>query len=510
MRRLLPKLVFSSLLLLTFLPACQKEKPNQSQLTLNLEKDLNSLDPHQVRLLREISLTRHLYEGLMRADEKGIPRPALAKSVEHLSPIHLRFHLKESTWNDSSPLTADHFVEAWRTALTRATAAPLVSLMFPIKNAKALFLGDCTPEELGVDALDPLTLDVHFEFPTPFFTELTTLPPFFPKLGEKTNGPYLLKEWKRNEKLVLGKNPCYWDHESVTLDEICFSMIEDPTTEQYLFEKGELCWMGQPLSHTIPPEALTFLKEKISHLPIDGTFWVVCNTQKAPLSDQRVREALSLAIDRETLIAHLLGGGQLPARSPIPPGMKLSSKESQNVAQIEKAQALYQNYLKDGGTSVAITLNYQPQDPFRRLAQYLQQTWQKNLGVTIHLEAMEKQLLNAKEREGKCELSLGEWFADFHHPYAFFNLFEEPGGYLNTAKWDDEPFRVAVKQGLYALDPDEQKKYFAQAEERMAQQLPVIPLYHHSFDYIKGDAIEDVVLSPLGCADFKKARRHHR
>jgi oligopeptide transport system substrate-binding protein len=495
-------------MLLTCLPACQNEKPKENTpLTLNLEKDLNSLDPHQVRLLREISMTRHIYEGLMRADEQGVAQLAIAQSVERLSPTTFRFHLKKTIWNDGTPLTAKDFVTAWQEALNRQTAAPLASLMFPLKNAKTLYKNGCHPEDLGVKALDPYTLDVELEYPTPFFTELTTLPIFFPKNEERTNGPYLLKEWKRTESLHLAKNPNYWDQEAVTTTALCFSMIEDPQTEHYLFEKGKLCWLGQPLSHNIPIESLSFLKKKVCHLPVDGTFWVVCNTKKTPLNDVRIRKALSYAIDRTSMIQHILGGGQLPANSPIPPGMKLSNFDASGLPLKEEAKRLYQEYLDEGKAPIKLTFNYQPQERFRRIAQFLQQEWEGCLGITINMEAIEKQLLNTKERSGECELSLGEWFADFHHPYAFFNLFEEPGGYLNPAKWEDKTFCMEIKAGLCALNENEQKEHFTLAENRMKEELPVIPLYHHSFDYLKGEEIENVVLSPLGCADFKRVRK---
>lgn len=445
----------------------------------------------------------------MRKDISDQIHPALASSYEQLSPTHYIFHLRPSTWSDGSPLKASHFEEAWKLAIQKSCCAPLANLLFVVKNGQRIYSGELDSSSLGITALDDATLEIFLEKPAPFFLELLAFPLFFPKCANKTNGPFQLKEWQPTEKLVLEKNPHYWNADCVEVERLNFSMITDATTEHFLFNNKELCWLGQPLSHTLPPEELQALAGKVRHLQIDGTFWVICNTSKKPLNDLRLRRALSLCINREEMITHLLGGSQLPASSPIPPAMSPCAKHISNF-NVQEAKHLFAQFMEEQTEPLKLTLNFIPGERTKRIAQYLQQVWQKTLPLTIQLEVLEKQLLNSRERAGSCELSLGEWLADFHHPYAIFYLFEEAKSYLNTCHWDDSIFREELSLGLSSMDPEQQNEHLVKAEMRMIEQLPVLPLFHHSFDYIKEEGIEDVVLMPQGCIDFSRAHRRHR
>ena len=193
--------VWIFLLLLT---ACQpKPSENKTSLSLCISEDVASFDPRLVRAARDLSVMRHLYEGLTRPDSENTATPALAKSIEKSADArHFVFHLREAVWSDGSAVTATDFVRSWKEVKDPQFASPLAYMLDPIKS---------------VTATDTHTLVVHLDAPTPHFLDLVALPIFFPVKGELTNGPFELAEWKPGESLTLAKSGSYWDKEHVFL-----------------------------------------------------------------------------------------------------------------------------------------------------------------------------------------------------------------------------------------------------------------------------------------------------
>lgn len=423
-------------------------------------------------------------------------QPALSERWEWISPQKIHFHLRKAFWENGDEITAQDFERSWKQALVSNEPLPLGQFLFTIKNGKECLKKTLDIQNFGVKALSNHLLEVELESPTPFFLELTTLPLFAPIHDKNTylaSGPYCLKNWKPQESLSLKKNALYWNASKTQTDSIEFSMIEDPTTEFSLFQKGELDWLGQPLSHEIPTEELEALKKNhlVQSAPVDGTLWIVCNTEKEPLNSPLLRRALSQAIDRQEIITHLLQGSQKPAFSPVPPSMGLDFVVTSPQTS-HSAKELMQAFIQSHGPIPSLTLSFAPTARQMKIAQYLQQCWNQELGLNIKLETLEKNLLNAKEREGKLELSIGEWIADFHHPMAFLTLFEEKNGYLNASHWESKDYKNLVKE-----------EKFVEAHQMLADQLPVIPVYHFSFDYVLSPSkIRRVSLSPLGIPDL--------
>lgn len=507
--------------------SCEKAANRQTMqvLQLNLVDDPVALDPRMVRSLKDLTLVKQLFEGLMRLDAGGTPQPAIAEKVT-LSEDDLTytFHLRTTSWSNLEPLTAFDFEYAWKEALDPQFASDYAYMLYPIKNAQCAREGKCSPDLVGVSALDDQTLVVQLRAPTPYFLELVAFPTYFPthqKDGEDLsvvcNGPFCLKEWLPQQKITLIKNPSYWDKQAVSLDQIVFSIIPDNHTESYLFEKEELDWLGPPMSNTIFTEVANKMRKegKLNSYPIAGTYWFKFNTLKSPFHLVKVRKAFSYALNRHDIILHILQGDQSPATGPLPPSMSLHHGPYFEDGNPVAAKELLEQALQENGwtreTFPKIILNYPPNDGHTKIAAYVQQQWSQVLGIDVELQSVENQLYLRNSCEGRYQVGSGEWIADYNDPLAFLELFKEcsdavTGDGMNDTHWHNPTFCSLLESSLTERDLDRRKQLLHQAEQILVEEMPIAPLFHYTRDYVKKPYVKDVLLSPLGIVDFKTTR----
>lgn len=527
--------IFISLLLLSLASSCEQKKTIETSSTtptdlaeehvtplvhtqtlrLNLPDDPTSFDPRLVRNLRDLTLVKQIYEGLMRNDVNGTLQPALAEKIEISEDQRTyTFTLKTSYWSNGAPLTAHDFKNAWTRVLEPSFASDYSFLLYPIKNAQAIREGKQSSQTVGIFAPDDHTLIVELHTPTPYFLEMTAFPTFYPVSEDGTgrlltNGPFKLKEWIPQTQLVLEKNPMYWDASTVSLDEMNFSIISDNLTEYYLFEKGELDWVGQPISANLPSDLIGKLKEsqKLDSYNIAGTFWVRFNTRSNIFANTNIRKAFSLAINRRELIAHILQGNQMPATGPVPPCMSLQSQPYFEDGNVEEARLLFQRGLYELGLTddalPEITYHYSQSERGHKIAQLLQEQWKRAFTLPIHIQALELHVYRQKIKEGSFQFGSGEWIADFNDPLAFLERFKYA---QNETSWKNDKYTFLLDAALSMVDSEKRQDLLRQAESLLVDEMPIAPLYHYAFDYAKKESVKDVVLSPLGIADFKYAK----
>ncbi len=517
----------TSLLALTSCECIKPEKPSQT-LRLNLADDPVSLDPRVVRSLKDLTVVKQLFDGLMRMDAKGMPTPAIAESITVSDDLlTYTFQLREAFWTNGDPVTAHDFEYAWTTVLNPDFATDYSYMLYPIKNAKLAREGKCAPDAVGVAALDDRTLVVQLEAPTPYFLELTAFPTYFPvnhMIDSKLemwaqppceqfvcNGPFKVKYWNPQSELQLAKNETYWDQSSVRLNALQFSVIADNNTEHYLYEKNSLDWLGQPISNNIATELIGKV-EGLDSFTVAGTFWLKFNTEQAPFDQAGVRRAFSYALNRGEIIQHILQGNQAVATGPLPPSMQVQDGVYFADGDRERARQCLEEVLKDKGwtreTFPKIVLNYPPTERNTKIVQLVQQQWKQALGIEVVLEAVENQLYRRNVREGLYQVGTADWIADFNDPLAFLELFKfrkQDGNGMNDTGWYDENFYMLLDASLTETDGVKRKGLLNEAEKILVEAMPVAPIYHYAFDYIKKSYVKDVVLSPLGTADFKCA-----
>lgn len=496
------------------------------ELRLSISDDPATIDPRVARDLNSITAIRMLFEGLMRPSLDGSLQPGIAESVEVSEDLkRYVFHLREAYWSNGDSVTAHDFEYAWKTILTPSFPAPNAYQLYLIKGARDAKEGKKSLTDVGIDAVNAKTLIVELEESCPYFLELTAFHAFFPvnrKLDEQKsrwsedaiqevigNGPFSIHQWKRHNLFAVKKNPLYWDCEQVKLDSIKIYVLEENTALQ-LFESGGLEWAGSPLS-LIPADAVPTLKQngQLEIALATGTQWLRFNTAKSPLDHSKIRKALSYAIDRNAIVANITQGNQIPATGIVPPQLGICQEPYFADHNVELAKQLFMEALEELELSnevfPVIQLQYPTNDRSHKIAQALQQQWQTILPIEVKLLSTEGKVLYSNVSQGDYQIALGSWFADFRDPMNFLEIFKSRMQPTNSTQWEDQNYTGLLEASSKEKDPSRRRLLLNQAESVLMEQMPVAPLFHYTFTYVKKPGVNGVLVSDLGFMDFKYA-----
>lgn len=488
--------------------------PQKESSTLRIASpvDPSSLDPRMARDRQTIIMVRLLFSGLTWLNARGDVEPELAQSIE-VSPdgYFYRIVLKKTVWSDGVPVTAHDFVYSWKSMLDARRAAPNASQLFWIKNAKAAFEGKVAPEEIGLKALSDQELKVELDHPCPFFEKVLATPAFlavqmrFDQAGGAigkdgafpTNGPFRLQKWVPQTCLELMRNKNYVFAEKISQDRMHIAVVEDATALN-MFEANELDWAGLSMG-TIPPDAIGALKEeKLLHvLPAAGTAFLRVNVTRSPLSDVRLRRACSLSIDRQAIVEHILQGGQLPAVGLVPPCLFQRRKGEPD--SLEMARQLLSDYCTDHGCKaeeISISILFGVDGRSLKVATAVQQDLMSKLHINVQLQPCESQHFFSKISKLDYDVALGSWYADYVDPHSFYAVFERAANGTNNTGWESQEYQALLAQS--SLTKENREVVFEKMEQLLAAELPIIPLYHGSFNYVMSPAASKMYLSPLG------------
>ncbi len=520
------------LLLLALMTSCQKQADVPVQaLRINIELEPATFDPRKARDLNAVTICRMLFEGLTRVSQNGSPELAAAKDVE-ISEDGLQyvFTLREAYWSNGQPVTSTDFAESWRTILDPQFPTDIAYQLYPIKNGRLIKQGDLIGDSLGIQTPDPFTLVVNLEQPTPHFLELCAMSSFLPVphriaiensdwcLDPQTfvgNGPFLLKAWEHADQIRVIKNPTYWDEKRVFLQAIDLMMVSG-STEIRMFEESKLDWAGSPLS-TLPADAIPSLREagQLKVNPLSGTYFYRVNTndlvqgKKNPLSHPLFRKALATTIDRESIVKHLLQGGQAPARSLVPPEMGLIGSGYFYEGNGESARRLLADALMDLDlnleTMEPIVISFSASDRNMAISQAVQKQWEERLGIPVDLKPMEAKVFFQSVKDRNVQLAVGSWIADFNDPINFLEVFKYRDGSTNNTGWQHPKYIDLLNRSGLCRDQDERKQLMRQAEEILMDEMPIIPIFHYAINYLEREGVKDVALSPIGQIDFRWA-----
>lgn len=517
---------------LVLLAGCKNSSSlsNGQCIRINIGADPQTLDPRKARDLTSITLMNMFFEGLMRNSKKGELEPALAESVEVSSDgLQYRFHLRKSFWSNGDPVTSFDFAESWRSVLDPQFPSDIAYQLYGIKNAKKAKQGEISLSEVGILTPDAQTLIVDLENPIPYFLQLVSMSSFFPvshKIASGNsnwscdpatyvcNGPFLLKKWKHSDVIEAVKNQKYWQEEQVHLAKIDLFMMS-PDTEIQMFEEKNLDWAGSPLS-TIPVDAIQHLKEKegLFISPFFGTYFFRVNTsetiqgKKNALSCPSFRRALALSLNREAITKNVLQGGKIPARGLVPPEMNLSEK---GYFQDDVSQA--RSLLTDALLKLDLTLDkleptrlsFASSERNALIAQAVQKQWEDALGIRIELEAVEPKTYFKMNANKEFQLAAGSWTADFNDPINFLEVFKFKEASTNNTNWENSKYTDLLNQSAFCRNAEERSGLLREAEEVLMEQMPIIPIFQYTLNYLQNPDLEDVVLSPLGKIDFRWA-----
>ncbi|MEE4175145.1 MAG: peptide ABC transporter substrate-binding protein [Xanthomonadales bacterium] len=471
----------------------------------------DSLDIHQAQGLAALQVLRDLHEGLVTFDAGGELIGGAAERWEvDGSGTRYRFTLRPGLrWSNGDALEADHFVLGWRAAVAPATQARTASLLAPVAGARAIIAGRQDPDSLGIHALDGRTLEIVLEQPTPWFPELLAHPVSFalhPRAGEEVlerpvSGPYRLLEAVPRSHLALEKNPAWHGAASVALDRIDYLPIEDPGAELSRFRAGEI-----HITETIPPGRHDWLAENLPEslriAPYVGSFWLGLNLSRPPLAEAPdLRRALSLAIDRETLTRVVMGAGEVPAWTVVPPGLpgyRPPRDPAESLSKPEREARARELYARAGygdGRPLRLQLRFNTSAQHRRMAVAVAAMWKQVLGVSTELLHEEWKVFVNNRRQGLLTQAFrGGWIADYADPVSFLDLFRG-GEALNNTFYADEAYDRLLDQAA-GYSGGQRLELLQQAETLLLRDTPVIPLYYYVSRHLVDPRVRGYVDNP--------------
>ena len=294
-----------------------------------------SIDPQKLESLYANNIALDLFESLVNVGPNGEAVPGVATHWDTKDGITHVFHLRHNAkWSDGTAVTAQDFVYGWQRAVDPATAGKYSWYVAAagILNAQAIIDGKQAPETLGIKAIDDYTLEVTLDAPKAFLPVIVTRPTLYPaprhvieKYGDKwtqpghmvSNGAYQLKEWTVNERIVLTRNPHYWDNAKTSINNVVYLPLKSQTTVLKRYLANEINYTFQ-----IPVDRFKQLeKERPNEVKVSpqlSFFYYGINSKRPPFDDIRVRKALSYAVDRDKITKVVLGQGELPAYAIIP------------------------------------------------------------------------------------------------------------------------------------------------------------------------------------------------
>jgi len=457
-----------------------------------------TLDPAIITGQPEGRIVNSLFEGLTTFNAAGKPGPGMAESWE-ISPDRREytFHLRpEAQWSNGRPLTAEDFVRSWKRTLSPETAASYNYQLFYIRNAQKFAEGGIPDfDQVGVTALDARTLRVTLESPTPFFLDLCATPPLAPVPVEEierdgddwvkpgrivSNGAYLLEIWRINDKIRLRKNPLYWNAENVALNTIDILPISKANVAFNFYASG-LADLSMDKGLT-PPALLDDLRERPDFHAASflGIYFLRFNCAKPPLDDVRLRQALSLAIDKRVITRKITRAGEEPARSFVPPGIAGYVSPEAPDFDPERARALLAAAGFPGGEGFPfVTYLYSEGELNEAIAVELQSMWREQLGIEINLARQEWKVYLNSLSNLDYGIARSSWVGDYPDPNTFLDMFITGGG-NNRTGWSDPAYDALIADATRAADPAARFEILRQAEEVLVDgEMPVCPLFYY-------------------------------
>jgi oligopeptide transport system substrate-binding protein len=462
-----------------------------------------TLDIHHSTGMTEFELEVDLFEGLVQYGPAGEPVPGVADrwTVDD-DGLTYRFHLRpDARWSNDDPVLADDFVYAFRRAVDPATASSYAFILFPIANAERITAGDGAPSSLGIAAPDPHSVVITLRAPTPYFLGLLTHHMAFP-LHHQTleahgdrwtrpgnlvgNGAYRLARWVPQSEITLVRNEHYWDDAAVKLDEVVYVAGEDQSAALRRYRAGEI-----DVCYEAPIDQIDWiarnLKDEWHPAPFLGTYYYGLNLQAAPFKDApKLRQALALAIDRDTLVARITRAGEKPAYSWVPPSIgNFYVQQLPDWASLpqperdRRARALYQEAGYGPDRPLRFELLYNTSENHRRIAIAIAGMWKQVLGAEVSLRNEEWKVYLASRGAKAFQAIRQSWIGDYNDANTFLELFKSDIGDQNSEGYANPRFDALMKQAERTIDLAARARLMENAERILLDDQPLIPIYHY-------------------------------
>ncbi|PGX57712.1 peptide ABC transporter substrate-binding protein [Bacillus anthracis] len=529
MKRKKSHLMVMALVTSLLLTACNN-KENKSDkeakkqvLNVTVSEEIPSLDTAKTMDGTSAHVMQNLFEGLYILNDQDQPIPAVAKSFKRSEDgKKYTFDLrKDAKWSNGDNVTANDFIFAWKRAINHETASQYAYMLFYVKNAKEINKGTMPLDALGVKAINDYKLEVELEQPIPYFLQLLTLPIYLPQhesfLKEQGknyalepsnliyNGPFVLEKWKHEQEFQLKKNATYWDQKKVKLDEINFQIVKDTMTVVNLYEAGDLDRV--PINSQFVDK---YKRSKELHMSSEpGIAMLRFNEQNNALANKKVRQSISLALNKEELVAHFINNGAKPASGLVPAGHineetgKDFRKESGNLSSydLQNAKKIWDEAKKELGVEqVKLEFLTFEQDNAKRMAEYIKGDLEKTLqGLTIQIKQQPFKQKLQLEQTGDYDISMANWGPDYKDPISYLELFTT-GNLNNKMNYSNLHYDELIKKAKtdFVLEPEKRWGALLEAEQVLLEDAAVAPLYQIGSAYVQKDYVKGIEKHQFG------------
>ncbi|WP_409160145.1 oligopeptide ABC transporter substrate-binding protein OppA [Pectobacterium sp. B2J-2] len=475
----------------------------KQELVRNNGAEVSSLDPHKIEGVPESNVSRDLLEGLVISDVNGKTVPGVAERWDNKDFKVWTFHLrKDAKWSDGTPVTAQDFVYSWQRLADPKTASPYASYLQygHLLNIDDIIAGKKSPDMLGVKAIDDHTFEVTLSEAVPYFYKLPVYAAMSPvnkaaieKFGDKWtqpqnwvgNGAYKLKEWVVNEKLVLERNPQYWDNAHTVINKVTYLPISSEVTDVNRYRSGEIDMTYNYLPIELFQKLKKEIPDEVKVYPYLCTYYYEINNQKPPFNDVRVRDALRLGLNQDILTNKVKNQGDIPAYGFVPPyidGFKAQTPEWFTWPQAKRNEEAKKLLAEAGYTAnkpLTLNLLYNTSDLHKKMAIAAASIWKQNIGVEVKLENQEWKTFLSSRHQGSYDIARGGWCADYNEPSTFLNSMLSDSS-SNTAHYKSKEFDALVAKSLQVKTDEERADVYQQAEALLNKDAVIAPVYYYA------------------------------
>ncbi|MDE9452906.1 oligopeptide ABC transporter substrate-binding protein OppA [Xenorhabdus bovienii] len=500
----------------------------KQEVTVNNGVEVASLDPHKVEGAPETAIIRNLLEGLVTTGPDGETVPGVAEKWENQDYKVWTFYLRDNAkWSDGKPVTAHDFVYSWRRLADPKVGSPYTSYLqyTYVQNAEDILKGKKSPEQLGVKALDDHRFQVTLSHPVPYLVDMlshTAMKPVRQDVVEAFdkkwtlpenyigNGAYVLKDWVVNERIVLIRNPQYWNNKETIIEKGTFLPVVSEVSDINRYRSGEIDITNGAITPYLYQKMKRDIPDQLHVSPFLCTFYYEINNRNPLFKDKRVREAIKLSLDRNIIAERIMGQGQIPAYGFTPtyigdggfttnPEWASWTQEQRN----QRAKDLLKEAGFDARNPLKFTLLYNTSDQNKQQAIAAASMWQKNIGAQVTLQNQEWKTSLESRHQGNYDVARATWCGDYNEPSSFLNTLLSDSS-NNTGFYQSAAFDSYLGQALAAKDEAARKVFYQQAEAQLDKDSGLIPVYYRvSVRLIRPTVVGLTGKDPLDYIDFK-------
>lgn len=528
LRKLLSAMAVLSMAI-TILSACGNKNTNDNEskkaypgtaedkaITVNISTEPPDMFSVTMTDTTSFSVLRHIVENLVTLDENDNVIPGVAKdwTVSDDGLVYT-FNLRDDMkWSNGEPVTAHDFVFAWTSLLTPSFASDYAYFGYVFKNGRAYNEGKVSKDELGFKALSDYQLEVTLENPTTYFLDTLAFGVFAP-VNEKAynefgtaygtdadkmvyNGPFKMTSWEHESKIVLEKNPDYYNADNIELEKITLVMINDSNAALNSFKVGEVDLIGLTGDQV---KSMNNENYPVYTYSDGSTFYLEYNLDNKYLSNKNLRKAITYAIDKKAFIDSIVKNNSEAAVSFTAPAIKgQNDKFYKEVGSLQPvfdatlAKEYYNKALEElNMDNISLSLIIDDSDSAVKNGAFVQEQLKVNLGIEVKIEPMPFKSRLERMSNKDFDMVFSGWGPDYNDPLTFLDMFETGNG-NNHVSFSNAQYDELLEKVRTETDAETRFGYLKQLEQIVMEEMPVGPIYWRSRDYVLSGKIESGVV----------------